>query len=110
MEKYVITYFTFTFEGGVVKISDKCFIWGRCQADKEIVYKEIPSNMRLITRNPQGYIEEVEIVELPYIHDSGEFTWMLIMMRVRAMMMIVIAIMMMMILSAAPQPLYGHQL
>ena len=29
--------------------------------------------MRLIIRKPQIWIEEVKLVMLPYIHDSGEF-------------------------------------
>ena len=86
MEKYFNTYCSFAHEGGVVKISDEWFIWGRCQSEKEIVYKEIPSNMELITRNLQGYMEEVKIVKIPYMI-LVNLIWMILMMRVIAVMM-----------------------
>ena len=73
MEKYFMTYVSFTFEGGAMKISDKWYIWGRKQLENVISYKEIPSNMRLIIRKPQIWVEEVKLVMPPYIHDSGEF-------------------------------------
>ena len=72
-EKHVISFVCFHSEGGVVCIRDHWFIWHRFrEKGKTSIHRPIPTNMELVYRNPEGYMEEVKIVELPYCRDSLE--------------------------------------
>ena len=52
---------------------DACFIWHRFQDQgNKFIYRPIPTNMELMYRNPEVCIEEMKMVELPYIRDSKE--------------------------------------
>ena len=66
MEKHYITFMCYHGEGGAVYIRDTWFIWHRFrEPGNKYFYAPIPTNMELIYRNPEGFREEVKMVELP---------------------------------------------
>ena len=68
-----LTWLTYRDEGGVVYIGDAWFIWHRFRDQgNKFIYRPIPTNMELMYRSPEVCIEEVKVVELPYIRDSKE--------------------------------------
>ena len=74
IQKHYITFVYYHSEGGIAYIRDTWFIWHRLREPcNKYFYAPIPPNMELIYRNPSGFREEVEMVELPYICDSQEY-------------------------------------
>ena len=72
-EKHYLACLTFHDEGGVVYMRDAWFIWHRFRDQgNKFIYRLIPTNVELMYRNPEVRIEEMKMVELPYIRDSKE--------------------------------------
>ena len=72
-EKPYITYVCFHSEGGVVYIRDNRFIWHRSRdPGSKFIDRPTSTSMELIYRSPSGFMDEVNMVELPYCCDSRE--------------------------------------
>ena len=72
-EKHYLTCLTYRDGCGAIYIRDAWFIWHRFRNQgNKFTYHPIPTNMELMYRIPELCIEEVRMVEPPYIRDSKE--------------------------------------